>query len=154
MRSVSSGFANRALITRRTSRRSPGRGCLGRPGDDRAEPDEQDVGALAEDLGATDRDRDRLDRGQPEARVARVVERERAVLAEGGHEQRAELLLVLRARDHEVRQLALGRQREHPLVARPVLADEPARSTAISTGWSFWQTSCTVWSKARCRNVE
>ena len=47
------------------------------------------------------------------------------VLGERGPQQRPQLLLVLRRGDDEVRQLALGRQREHPLVARPVLADEP-----------------------------
>ena len=36
----------------------------------------------------------------------------------------------------------------------PSSPTRPARSTASSTGWSFWQTSWTVWSKARWRNVE
>ena len=36
----------------------------------------------------------------------------------------------------------------------PSSPTSPARSTARSTGRSFWQTSWTVWSKARCRNVE
>ena len=36
----------------------------------------------------------------------------------------------------------------------PSSPTSPARSTAISTGWSFWQTSWTVWSNARWRNVE
>ena len=40
-------------------------------------------------------------------------------------EQRAQLLLVLRRGDHEVRQLPLRRQGEHPLVTRAVLADQP-----------------------------
>ena len=62
---------------------------------------------------------------QPEPGIARVVQRERVVLAEAAVEQRPQLLLVLGRRDDEVRQLALGRQREHALVARAVLADEP-----------------------------
>ena len=40
-------------------------------------------------------------------------------------QQRAQLLLVLGRGDDEVRQLALGRDREHALVARAVLADQP-----------------------------
>ena len=92
--------------------------------------------------------------GEPEARVARVVQRERVVLAEGRPDQRAQLLLVLRRGDHEVRQLALRRQREHALVAGPVLADEARPVDRDETGWSFWQTSWTVWSNARWRNVE
>ena len=36
----------------------------------------------------------------------------------------------------------------------PSSPTRPARSTARRTGASFWQTSWTVWSKARCRNVE
>ena len=67
----------------------------------------------------------RLDRRQAEPGVARVVQRERVVLGERGPQQRAQLLLVLRASDDEVRQLALGGEREHALVARAVLADEP-----------------------------
>ena len=80
--------------------------------------------ALAQDLALADRDRRRLDRRQVEARVARVVQRERVVLAEGGAQQPAQLLLVLGRGDDEVGQLALGRQGEHALVAGAVLADE------------------------------
>ena len=36
----------------------------------------------------------------------------------------------------------------------PSSPTSPARSTASSTGASFWQTSWTVWSNARWRNVE
>ena len=36
----------------------------------------------------------------------------------------------------------------------PSSPTSPARSTAMSTGWSFWHTSWTVWSNARWRNVE
>ena len=36
----------------------------------------------------------------------------------------------------------------------PSSPTSPARSTASRTGASFWQTSWTVWSKARWRNVE
>ena len=67
-----------------------------------------------------------VDRRQPEARVARVVQRERVVLGDRGVQQRAQLLLVLGRGDDQVGQLALCRQREHPLVAGPVLADQPA----------------------------
>ena len=63
--------------------------------------------------------------GSPKPGIARVVQRERVVLGERRPEQRAQLLLVLRRGDHEVRQLALGGQREHALVRGPVLADEP-----------------------------
>ena len=62
---------------------------------------------------------------QAEPRVARVVEGERVILGEGRSEERPQLLLVLRRRDDEIRELALGREREHPLVTRPVLPDEP-----------------------------
>ena len=45
--------------------------------------------------------------------------------------------------------------REHPLVGGAVLTPTPGPvPTASSTGRSFWQTSWTVWSKARWRNVE
>ena len=40
-------------------------------------------------------------------------------------QQGPQLLLVLGRGDDQVRDLALRRQREHPLVARPVLADQP-----------------------------
>ena len=53
------------------------------------------------------------------------MQRERVVLGERGPQQRAQLLLVAGRGDDEVRQLALGRQGEHALVARPVLAHEP-----------------------------
>ena len=53
------------------------------------------------------------------------MQRERMILRQRGPEQRAQLLLVLGRGDDEVRQLALGGQREHALVARPVLPDEP-----------------------------
>jgi hypothetical protein len=36
----------------------------------------------------------------------------------------------------------------------PSSPTRPARSTPITTGWSFWQTSWTTWSKARWRKVE
>ena len=36
----------------------------------------------------------------------------------------------------------------------PSSPTRPARSTASSTGASFWHTSWTVWSNARWRNVE
>src|SRR5256885_317652 len=36
----------------------------------------------------------------------------------------------------------------------PSSPTSPARSTASSTGRSFWHTAWTIWSKARCRNVE
>ena len=83
-------------------------GGVERPSGDRTEPDEQDVGAVAEDLAATDRDGLRLDRRETEAWVARIMQGERPILAERGHQQRPELLLVLRAGDHEIRELALG----------------------------------------------
>ena len=101
-----------------------GIGGLERPGDDRPEADEQHVAPVAEHLAAADRDDRRLDRRQAEPGVARVVQRERMVLRERRVEQRSQLLLIARARDDEVRQLALGRQHEHALVAGPVLAHE------------------------------
>jgi hypothetical protein len=52
------------------------------------------------------------------------VQREGVVLAEGGMHQAAQLLLVLRGGDDQVWQLALGRDREHSLVAGAVLADQ------------------------------
>ena len=47
------------------------------------------------------------------------------LLGECGQQERAKLLLVPGARDHDVRQLPLSRKREHALVARAVLPDEP-----------------------------
>ena len=101
--SAASTRAPRSARTRRTAGRGP-----------RAGPRPGRSGAIAGSTG-----------GEPEPGVARVVQGERVVLGERGPEQRAQLLLVLRAGDHEVRQLALGGQREHALVARAVLADEP-----------------------------
>src|SRR3712207_2910834 len=75
-------------------------------------------------LALADRDRGRIDRRQVEAGVPRVVDGERAVLGERGAHEPSQLLLVLRRRHDQVRQLALGRDREHALVARAVLADE------------------------------
>ena len=80
--------------------------------------------ALAQDLGLADGDRGRLDRRQVEAGVARVVQRERMVLAECRVHQPAQLLLVLGRGDDDVGQLALSGDREHALVARAVLAHE------------------------------
>ena len=91
----------------------------------------------------------------PKPGVARVVQRERVVLGERGPQQRAQLLLIARRGDDQVGQLPLGGDREHALVARAVLADQPgAVHGEQRPGASFWQTSWTVWSKARCRNVE
>src|SRR5262249_56871219 len=95
------------------------------PHDDGPEADEKQVRAFAQDLGLADRDRLRRDGRQPEARVAGVMEREWMRLPEGGVEQRAELLLVLRAGHDQVRQLALGRDREHAPVRRGALAPRP-----------------------------
>ena len=92
---------------------------------DRAESDEQQVAALAQDLATADRQDLRLDREQPETRVARVVQGERALVRQRGPHERAQLLLIPGRGDDEVRELALGGQREHALVARAVLADEP-----------------------------
>ncbi len=68
----------------------------------------------------TDGSRDR----NLEPGVARVMQSERVVLCERRADQGPQLLLVLRAGDDQVGQLALGRQREHALVAGAVLADE------------------------------
>ena len=63
--------------------------------------------------------------GRSKPGVARVVQRERVVLAERRAQQAPQLLLVLGRGDDQVRQLALGRDREHALVAGAVLAHEP-----------------------------
>src|SRR6185436_16418492 len=63
-------------------------GRLEGPHDDRAEADEKQVVALAQDLCLADRDLARLDRRQAEARIARVVQRERMRLPERAVEQR------------------------------------------------------------------
>ena len=52
------------------------------------------------------------------------MQRERVILGECRPDQRSQLLLVLGAGDDHARQLQLGREREHALVARAVLADE------------------------------
>ena len=95
----SSGLANRALMTPidQPSASSASAASM-RAGHDRPEADEQEVAALAQDLAPADRQDLRLDRRQPEAGVTRVVQRERAFLREGGPNERAQLLLVLRAR--------------------------------------------------------
>jgi hypothetical protein len=80
--------------------------------------------SLAQDLAPPDRQELRLHARKAEAGVAWVVERERMILGECRPQERSKLLLVLRRGDDEVRDLALRRQREHPLVARAVLADE------------------------------
>ena len=91
---------------------------------DRPEADQQDLATVAQDLALSDGQHLRGPFGHPEAGIARVVERERVILGERGPHQRAELLLVLRCGDDEVRDLAVGRVGEHALVAGPVLADE------------------------------
>ena len=80
-----------------------------RPHDDRPEADEQDVGALAQHLALADRDDLGLDRRQVEARVARIVERERVVLGEAPSGRATAAPARPWAGDDEVRQLALGR---------------------------------------------
>ena len=100
-------------------------GRLERPRHDRAEADEQQIASLAQDLALPDGQRTRLNGCEIEPRVARIVQREGVLLVECRAQQRAELLLVLRRGDDEVRQLELGGQGEHPLVARAVLADQP-----------------------------
>jgi hypothetical protein len=62
-------------------------GRVQRAVDDRPEPDEQQVVALAQDLGPADRQHLGLDRVQPEPGVAWVVQRERVVLGERGPQQ-------------------------------------------------------------------
>ena len=101
-------------------------GGLDGPHDDRPEPDEQEVPALAEDLAAADRQ-------HPGRRPAAGRSRRRAGSAgrTGGPGSNAvrtserQLLLVPRRGDDEIRELSLRGQREHALVARAVLADEP-----------------------------
>ena len=82
------------------------------------------------------------------------MQRERVVLGERGAHQRAQLLLVLRARDHEVRQLALRRDREHALVARSVLADEARAVDGKQDRLVVLADVVDLRSNARCRNVE
>ena len=119
-------MANRALMTPtdQPSASSADR-RLQRARHDRAEPDEQQVAALAQRLALPDR-QDRTGRSAAaRTRIARIVQRERVILGERGPQQRAQLLLVLRRCDDQVRELALGGDREHALVRRAVLADEP-----------------------------
>ena len=129
-------------------------GHLERAPGDRPEGHEQQVAALAEDLAAPDGDRLGLALRHAEPGVARVVERERVVLGERRPQQRAQLLLVARAGDDEVRQLRWAGSVNMPWWLVPSSPTRPARSTASSTGASFWHTSWTVWSNARWRNVE
>ncbi len=125
MSSRSSGLANRALITptdqpsaASASAAAIPRATIGpNPTSRMSEPSRS---ISPRPIGSTSGWRAR----DVEAGVARVVQGERVVLGERGPEERAELLLVLRAGDDQVRDLALGGQGEHPLVARPVLADE------------------------------
>ncbi len=56
------------------------------------------------------------------------------VLRQRGPDQRPELLLVFRRGNDEVRDLAVGRVREHPLVAGPILADEAGAVHADQDG--------------------
>src|SRR4029079_4108608 len=91
-------------------------GALERAHHDRAEADEEQVVALAQDLCLTDRDRPRLDGWQPEAGIARVVQRERMLLLERRVQERAQLLLVLRTGHDQVPQAALRRARHTSLV--------------------------------------
>ena len=156
----SSGLAKRALIRptdqpsaasasatcrarARRSARSRRAGCRCPPGGPRLRP----TGRIS---GVRSR--------QVEAGIARVVQRERVVLGERGPEQRPQLLLVLRAGDDEVRELALGGQREHALVARAVLADEagpvhrrspPAGRSGRRRGRSGRRRAGGTWSRAR-----
>ena len=94
------------------------------PFDNRAEADDQDLAALPQQLAHAHRQHLGDPGRDTEARVARVMQRERMRLREGGSDERTEFLLVFWAGDDHVRQLALGRQREHALVARPVFADQ------------------------------
>ena len=75
-------------------------------------------------LAAADRDGARVDGREAPARVARVLDRERMRLAEGGAEEPPRLLLVARRGHDEVGQLAQRGEREDALVAGAVLADE------------------------------
>jgi len=91
---------------------------------DGPEPHYQDLTALTEHLAHPDRENLRSPHGDAEAGVARVVQRERVILGKSGPHERPQLLLVLGAGDDHVRQLALCRQGEHALVARPVLTHQ------------------------------
>ena len=141
--SRSSGFAKRALITPIDQPSAVERvGGLEGARDDRAEPDEQQVTPLAQDLAAPDREQLGFDRRQAEARVARVVERERVVLGERGPER----AIGAPARPSGDAMTRFGSCRWAGIVNMPwwlvpSSPTSPARSTASSTGWSFWQTS-------------
>ncbi len=92
--------------------------------DDRPDADEQEVGAGAQHLAAPDRQRFTDTVVEVFAGVARVEQRHRPGVVEGGDDEVAQLLLVLGRTDDEVRQRPQGRQHEHPLVRGAVLADE------------------------------
>ena len=121
----SSGLTNRALMTPTDQPRPSSTSATSRArAGDRPEGHEQQVAAFPEDLAAARPGSPRARARDAEPGVARVVERERVVLGERRAQQRAQLLLVARAGDDEVRQHPLRRHGEHALVARPVLADE------------------------------
>jgi hypothetical protein len=63
--------------------------------DDGPEAHDQDVFARAQELAFADGNRPRVDRLKVEARIARVMQRERMVLSECGVHQPAQLLFVL-----------------------------------------------------------
>ena len=92
--------------------------------------------------------------GRPKPGVARVVQRERVVLARAPSAAATAAPARPWAGDDEVGQLALGRQREHALVARPVLADEARPIDRQDHRLVVLADVVDVWSKARWRNVE
>ena len=102
----SSGFAQRALITVDAEAvvALQRLGHVKQPLHDRSEPDQQQVAAGAQHLAAPDLERLAVPIGQVLAGVARVVQADRPGVAQGGHDHVAQLLLVLRRADHQVRQ--------------------------------------------------
>ena len=125
-RAASSGFAHRALITVAVRPAAPSSRAASRsrwtigpnPTSSRSDP-------FLEDLGHADLERLALPVGQVLAGIARIVQGDGSVMGQRGDHEVPELLLVLGRADDQVRQRPLGRQGEHPLVARAVLADEP-----------------------------
>ena len=121
----SSGLTNRALITptdqprpSNASATSSARPVIGPKVTNRRSRPSRSTSPRP--IGSTSGSRS----GTPKPASRGIVERERVVLGERRAEQRAQLLLVPRAGDDEVRQHPLRRDREHALVAGAVLADE------------------------------
>ncbi len=102
--------------------------------DDGAQSDDDDVVTLAQDLASADLERQRIDRRQVEAGVARILQGEGVLLAEGRVQQTTQVLLVARGSQHEIGQLPQGRQHEDALVAGAVLAHQTGTIDADDDG--------------------